>query len=289
MRIKRSNLDVVFDTVLYIMLGLFCLTSLYPFVYLLSLSISSFNVPVTQVYLFPPEISFDAYKQIFLDDSIINGFIMSTQRMVVGTIISVFMTTSLAYPLSKSFLPNKKFWTLLFVFTMYFQGGMIPSYLLIRNIGLYNSFWALVLPHMINVFNLIIVRNFFIGIPESIEEAAIIDGANDIVVFIRIILPISLPIIATLVVWVSVFFWNEWFEALIYISDVKRQVLQNVMRRIIQLGSIDGSLNVESDINTNPENIKAATIMITTLPILLIYPFVQKYFVKGMTVGAVKG
>jgi putative aldouronate transport system permease protein len=175
---------------------------------------------------------------------------------------------------------------------MFFSGGLIPIYLLVKSLGLINSMWALVLPGLISAFSLIIARNFFMALPESLEESARIDGANDIRILFSIIVPISMPIIATLTLWMAVQHWNAWFDSLIYMTDSHKQVLQVVMRRIVLQGTKD-MMDVNNfddrSLVANPEMIKAATIMVTVMPIIMFYPFLQKYFVKGVLVGSLKG
>jgi putative aldouronate transport system permease protein len=213
-------------------------------------------------------------------------------RTVLGTALSLTFTIFAAYALSKRYFPHRTFWTAFIVFTMFFSGGLIPSYLLVKSLGLINSMWALVLPGLISAFSLIIARNFFMALPESLEESARIDGANDIRILFSIIVPISMPIIATLTLWMAVQHWNAWFDSLIYMTDSHKQVLQVVMRRIVLQGTKD-MMDVNNfddrSLVANPEMIKAATIMVTVMPIIMFYPFLQKYFVKGVLVGSLKG
>ncbi len=286
-RIDIHVSDKFFTGVLYVVMILFCITTVYPFFYLLSLSLSSANVSYTQINIIPFEITFEAYRRVLRDEYVWLGFWNTLLRTVLGTLTTLFVTLLMAYPLSKRHLPHRAFWTGLVVFTMYFHGGLIPTYLLIKKLDMFNSIWVLVLPCLINTFHLIIVRNFFMSIPDSLEESAHIDGANDVVILFLIILPVSLPIVATLAMWTAVWHWNAWFDALLYVPDVKKQVLQNVMRRLVLDGVME--VNATDDTLVNPENIKAATIMVATVPIILVYPFIQKYFVKGVMVGSVKG
>ncbi len=268
-----------------------CAITVYPFYYLLTMSLTSGDVPLTQLYLIPPKLSLESYQKVLGDSDIKRGFINTIVRTVLGTGISLFGVICTAYPLSKKYLVHRKIFTTFIIVTMFVSGGTIPSYLLVKNIGLMDSMWALVLPSSISAYNVIITRNFFMGIPESIEESAKIDGANDIEILFRIIIPISLPIIATITLWVAVAHWNAWFDSLIYITTAKKQVLQVIMRRIVLEGTRD-MMNPDASeeaMHINTETIKAATIMVTTIPILVVYPFIQKYFVKGVMVGSIKG
>lgn len=287
-KIKMALGDKIFEVMLYMFLIAFSITTLYPFFYVLMGSLASNEVPMTNLYFIPQKMSLEGYIKVLSDENIGLGFKNAVIRTVTGTILVVIVTTAFAYPLSKKYFPHRKFWTAVVVFTMYFHGGMIPDYLLVKQLGIYNTMWALILPHLMSIFHLLIVRNFFMTIPESLEESAMIDGANEIVVLVRIIIPLSLPIIATLTLWSAVWHWNEWFMALIYIQDAKKQVIQNIMRNIVMEGMSPMISEANPDKVVSHENVKAATIMITTLPIVIVYPFVQKYFVKGVMIGSVK-
>lgn len=286
---KRFDAFDIFNAVFMTAL---CLLTLYPFVHLLSLSLSPGDLSLTSLHLLPPDITWVNYQKVLTNEYILSGFLNTITRTVLGTALSVCVTVFAAYPLAKRFFPHRTFWTGYIVFTMFFSGGLIPNYLLVKNLGLMNSIWALVLPGLVSAFTLVITRNFMMALPEALEESAKMDGANEIVILFRIIIPLSLPIIATLSLWVAVGHWNAWFDSLIYTSDAHKQVLQVVMRRIVLLGSKDMmDVNKFDDPNlvANPDTIKAATIMVTILPILLMYPFLQKYFVKGVLVGSMKG
>ena len=288
-KIKMTAGDRVFEITLYAFMIIFCITTLYPFYTIIINSLLSSEVPLNQLYIIPPKINLNAYIRVLSDESIGIGFKNAVFRTVLGTLLTVIVTMAFAYPLSKKYFPHRNFWTAVIVFTMYFNGGMIPDYLLVKQLGIYNTIWALVLPRLVSVFHLLIVRNFIMSIPESLEESAKIDGANEIVILLRIILPLSMPIIATLTLWTAVWHWNEWFSALIYIQDPRKQVIQNIMRNIVMEGMSSLINEVNAETVVKPENVKAATIVITTLPIIITYPFAQKYFVKGVMIGSVIG
>ena len=282
----------VFDYVNILLMLLLCIITLYPFLYLLSMSFCAIDGYVTVTNLIPTKISLESYHKVFTNKWIFTGFYNTLLRTGLGTFFGLIMTICCAYPLSKKYFPNRTFWTAFIVFTMYFSGGMIPMYLVVKQIGLMNSIWSLVLPHLINTYNMIIMRNFFMSIPDSLEESARIDGANDIVILAKIILPVSKPIIATVVLWTAVWHWNAWFDCIIYIRDSDKYVLQAVLRKIIidaapQFDNLNTSAQDVAAIDS--EVVKSATIIVSTIPIMLVYPFIQKYFVTGVMVGSLKG
>lgn len=281
----------IFDVCNVLIMIVLCITTIYPFLYLLSLSLSPNDASFVQIRIIPEKFSLVNFQEVLRYDYVIKGFINSVERTILGTALTLIVTISAAYVLSKRYFPHVKLWTVLIVFTMFFQGGMIPSYLLVRGLGLMNSIWALTLPILISAFQLIVARNFMLSIPEEMEEAAKIDGANDLYVLWKIVIPVSMPIIATLGLWNAVNHWNQWFDSLIYMTDRNNDVMQVVMRRIVLQGQLDlmSDLAPHEVTQTSPETIKAATVMVTTIPIILVYPFLQKYFVKGMLLGSVKG
>lgn len=287
---KKKKLSVFEIFNLFLLWG-FCLLVLLPFLHVVSLSFSSPESSFAQIRFWPEKFTWQNYIQVFRNKYIYSGFANTIFRTVTGTILSVLATICAAYPLSKPYLPHKLFWTMFVVFTMFFSAGLIPSYLWNKQLGLMDNKLVLILPGLISAYNVVIARNFFMGIPESLEESARIDGANDITVFFHIVVPISKAIIATLALWIAVGHWNAWFDSMLYIRDAGDQVLQVVMRRIVLEGQIAAmELNDPTLASAaNPETIKAATIMVTTLPILCVYPFAQKHFVKGVVVGSVKG
>ncbi|WP_166239599.1 carbohydrate ABC transporter permease [Paenibacillus turpanensis] len=281
----------LFDLGNYTLMTLLCITTLYPFLYLLALSLSPADVSFTTLKIIPERVTWDNFEEVLSYSYIQTGFINAIKRTVLGTVLSVVTTIAAAYVLSKNYFPHRVFWTQLIIFTMFFSGGLIPSYLLVKNLGLMNSVWALVLPSMISAFQLLVARNFLAGLPAELEESAKIDGANDLKILFTVVLPLSMPIVVTLALWNMVSNWNAWFDSLLYMTKPENEVLQVVMRRVVLEGQMDmlEAAVPEDRKNINTETIKAATLMVTTIPIVAIYPFLQKYFVKGMLVGAVKG
>ncbi len=293
MKIKPTPGERAFNILNIVFMVLFSVAALYPFLYLLARSFSSPEATFTKITILPQGFVWENYERVLRNSDIGTGFKNAILRTVLGTGINLTMSVMAAYPLSKRYYPHRNLWTGLIIFTMFFSGGMIPGYLLIKSLHLNNTIWAMILPGAINTYNMIIMRNFFMSLPESLEEAARIDGANDILVLVRIILPMSKPILATVALWSMVGHWNAWFDCLIYITDPAKHVLQVVLRRIVLEGTAQmlnpNSSEFDATQIVNSENIKAATIMVATLPIVMIYPFLQKYFVKGIMVGSLKG
>jgi putative aldouronate transport system permease protein len=291
--IKRSRGENIFAVFNYIMLTLLAITTLYPFIYILTMSLSTTLEAIKPgFHLYPKEISLTSYQMVFKNKEIIVGYGNTIFRTVAGVVTTLIVTSMFAYPLSKDYMPNRKLFTFITLFTMLFSGGLIPTYLLMRNLHLINNRLVFILPGLVGAYNVIVLKSFFKSIPESLPESAKIDGANEFVVLFRIILPLSKPVLATLALWTAVSHWNAWFDAMIYINSYSKQVLQFFLQKIliennqdlIQQGLVD-----PDRMTFTPETIKAATIVITILPILFVYPFVQKYFVKGIMLGSVKG
>lgn len=246
------------------------------------------------ISLWPKKWSLDAYKYIFSYGNVGLAYWNTIVRTILGTLITVAVTVLAAYPLSRKDLPFKGLFMALFVIAMFVSGGMIPTYLLIKNIGLINTRWALILPGVLNIMYVIITRNFFTNISPEIEESATMDGASPFQVLMKIVLPLSKPIVVTVALWTAVGLWNEWFAAQIYVQDKSLQVLQTLVRSMIM--DVD-STNLQAQVSgvgiQSSElllaNVRAATVMVSIGPIILVYPFAQKYFIQGLQLGAVKG
>ncbi|MCI3926982.1 carbohydrate ABC transporter permease [Paenibacillus sp. TRM 82003] len=287
----RSFGSLLFDIGNTLLMLLLCVTTLYPFLFLLNISLNTSDVSFTTIKLIPESFTLENYRQVMSEDNIRTGFANAVVRTVLGTSLTLVTTIAAAYALSKPYYPHRTFWTQLIILTMFFSGGLIPTYLLVKDLALLNTVWALVLPPMVSAFQLIVARNFLQTLPIEVEESARIDGANDLYILWKIVVPLSMPIVITLGLWNIVGHWNAWFDSMLYMTKPEKEVLQVVMRRIVLDGEMDmlSTAVPEAQRLVNPETLKAATIMVTTLPIILIYPFVQKYFVKGMLVGSVKG
>jgi len=292
MRKYATVSDTLFIGAIYVILIALCISTLIPLLQAITISVSPQHVVNSYgFHLFPTELDFSGYRKLIHYQLIWTSYGNTIMRTALGTSITLLLTFFGAYPLSKKTLPNRKFWTGFIVVTMFFSGGLIPSYLLIKQLGLMNSILALVLPGAVSAFMLLIVRNFIIALPESLEESAKIDGANEIFILFRIVLPLSLPIIATVGLYSAVAHWNAWFDSMIYIQDQKKQVLQMILRKILLDGQ-DASTEMSGtarQIVVNSDTMKMSALVIAILPILCVYPFLQKYFVKGSLIGSVKG
>lgn len=294
--IQRTRGEKIFNVFNYIILTLFAFTTLYPFLYTLSISLSTkAEAESIGLHILPnfQKITIDPYKMVFKNAEIWNAYKYTLFRTIVGTVLSLLVTCFYGYALSRPRLPMKRFFVIFIMFTMLFSGGQIPTYLNIKSLGLINNIWVYVLPMLISAYNVIVSRSFFASLPESLNESAKIDGAGEFRIFFQIIVPLSKPIIMTLALWNAVAHWNEWFSGRMYITDSRKIVVQNYIQRIVN----EGNTNLVSDVNASAadqievtgKTIQSASIIVSILPILLFYPFVQKYFVKGVTLGAVKG
>ncbi|MGO4540313.1 carbohydrate ABC transporter permease [Paenibacillus sp. 2TAB19] len=281
----------IFQTVLVIFFLVLCAVTIYPFLHLTSISLSSpAEASRFGFHLYPKDIDLTAWNQVMSQKKIWIGFGNSVFRTVVGTILTLIVMSLCAYPLSRKYLPHRSFYTMIILFTMFFGGGIVPTYLLMKWLGLMDSLWVYILPGLVPTFSMLVLRNFFMSIPAELEESAKIDGANDIRILFGIVLPLSKPVLATLALWTAVGHWNAWFDAVLYISDQGKQVLQFFLREIVITNSDAETLGRSAIANTRYESsIKAATVMFAVLPILVVYPFLQKYFVKGTMIGSLKG
>jgi putative aldouronate transport system permease protein len=267
-----------------------CAVTLYPFLHITAIAFSSFPEAIRPgLHLVPREVDLSSIRKVFAAPEIWSAYYNTLWRTVVGASLSVFVTGMGAYALSKRTLPFRRTIMGLFLFTMYFSGGIIPTFLLMRSLNLLNNRWVMVLPNLVWGFNIIVMRNFFQSIPESLEESAGIDGASDFRVFLSIVAPLSLPVIATISMWMGVFHWNAYFDNLIYITDRSKYVLQRMIRSLIIDANMGGTESMNDASILSPESLKAATILISTVPILMVYPFAQRYFIKGVMIGGVKG
>lgn len=282
----------IFEVFNILFLILLCLVTLYPFIYVLFASLSEPAWVVQQRGLIwhPSGLNLEAYRLVFDNPMITSGYLNTLFIVSAGTVLNVFMTALGAYGLSRQNVMWKNPIMFFIVFTMFFSGGLIPSYLLVTGLGMLDSLWALIIPGAVSAFNLIIMRTAFQSIPHSLEESAKLDGANDFTVMIRIILPLSMPVIAVMILFYGVGHWNSWFGAMIYLRDRELYPLQLVLREILITNSTDSMLTSAGTADKMPigETIKYATIIVATVPILLLYPFLQKYFVKGVMIGAIK-
>lgn len=291
---RESTGDRFFQIAVYVILGIVLIIVIYPLLFVLSASISNPEYILQgKIHLLPKGINFNAYEKIFHNKDIWTGYMNTIIYTVIGTLINLIMTTLGAYPLSRKDFYGRNVITALLVFTMFFSGGMIPTYLLVKNLHMLNTIWAMVLPGAVSVYNLIIMRTFFQSIPNELREAAIVDGASDFQVLIRIILPLSKPILAVMTLFYAVTHWNAFFDALIYLTDRSKFPLQLILREILIQSNV-GDMTSQVDESMikymlSVEGIKYAVIIVANLPVLILYPFLQKYFVKGVMIGSLKG
>jgi putative aldouronate transport system permease protein len=294
----RSVSSKILDFFVYFVMAIVLVCTLYPVLYVVSSSLSSASANDRGlVTIFPVEFNIDAYIGIFTMPTLTRAFKNSVIITVVGTAINMIFTTTYAYALSRKKLPLRGLYTVVAMIPMYFSGGLIPNFLLISNtLQLYDSWWALILPGAISTTNLIIMRSFFVGLPVELEESAHLDGANDMVIFWKIILPLSHAVLFTIGLYYLVGHWNSWFNAMIYLDTMEKMPLQFMLRQIVLLSANleqaaqDGEVITGSTMYfTNYVAVKYATLVFSMVPMLMIYPFVQKFFVKGVMIGSLKG
>jgi putative aldouronate transport system permease protein len=295
MKYQRSSLEWVFDIVNHVFLGVLALSMLYPFVNVLAISLSSPNGALHMgLGVVPIEPTIGAYKKVLTEGFMGRAYLNTIIRTVIGTVVNLLASFSVAFVMSKRDLPYRNMLTVFFVFTMYFSGGLVPSYLLIKDLGLMNTMGALIIPGIYSTWNMIMIRNYLASIPYDLTEAALIDGASPFRIMWIIIFPLATPILATVAMWNAVGNWNAWFDAMIYIQDNAKQVLQVILRRITimeQLRTIMPTLDrmVQGMTDYSELTLKSATIMLTIGPIIFVYPFAQKYYIKGIIMGSLKG
>ncbi len=285
--------DSIFTALIYIILVIIGLITLFPFLDVVFNSLTSSKELVENaksVIAIPKNPTLENYRYVLSGNSIFRAYGVTIFRTIVGTVLNMAITVMTAYPLSKKFLPGRSGLMQIFFFTMIFSGGMIPTYLVVKTFKLTNTIWALIIPSLLNVYNMIMMRTSFEGIPEELEDAAKIDGCSEWTTLIRIVLPVSKPTLASISLFYAVWHWNSFFDVVLYITDRKLWPLQTLLREVVLTMSM-AELNAQlADVTTPPSSsVIAATVMVSTLPILVVYPFLQKYFVKGVMVGAVKG
>lgn len=294
MKIKSTKGDLVFEIIVIIVGILVLISVLYPLIFVLSASFSNPDLVLRgEVTVFPKGFTLEAYRMVFENDDIWLGYRNTFIYTVLGTAINIFMTVLAAYPLSRKEMPWRRTFTLVIIFTMYFNGGLIPTYLLVRDLGMYNSMWAILIPGAITTFNLLVAKTFFENsIPQELYESAMLDGCSNIGMLVKIVMPLSTTIVAVLILYYGIANWNSYFPALIYLQDKQLYPLQIFLRDILLLSQTEqmGSNMVGmGDKIKMAESIKYSVIVVSSIPVLLLYPLAQKYFVKGVMIGAVKG
>lgn len=293
-----TSADWAFEIFNYTALTLLMIVTLYPFLNQIAISFNSATDSLKGgIYLWPREWTLENYRYVFKDATIFQATLVSVARTVLGTVLTVLCSAMVAYTISRPDFVLRKFVTIIFVLTMYVNGGLIPTFLLMKSLGLINSFWVYIWPGLIGVFNLIIIRSFIEGLPDGILEASRIDGAGDFRTFFSIVLPLSMPVLATVALFSGVYQWNSWFDVMLYnSSNIKLSTLQYELQKILQnsqaamtaASAFSNSQNLGAS-SVTPMSIRATMTIVASVPIIMVYPFLQKYFVKGMMVGGVKG
>lgn len=286
MKIKASIGSKIFDAINIMLMILLVLIMMYPMVYVFSASISD-NAMVAsgEVLLFPKQVTLVAYERLITNPDLWISYWNTIRYTILHVALTLIVTAAMAYPLAKKWLPGRRTILLLAAFTLLFSGGMIPTFLVVQKLGMLDTIWAIVLPSLISTWYLFIMRTFFEALPEELEDAATIDGCNSLQVLLRIVLPLSMPVMVTIGLFTAVNQWNAFFDALIYLNDRSMYPLQIMLRNILIAGT---TVQGEGDMN-HLETLKYAMIIIATLPILCVYPFIQKYFVQGSMIGGIKG
>lgn len=284
----RSKNDFWFDLLVVAFIALISLICLIPILYVVSASFTPFEEMLRNhgFVLLPKKASLAAYKEMLQNPSMMNSMWISVQVTVIGTVLNLFFTMTLAYPLSREHLHGRSIIIKLIVFTMVFSAGVVPTYLVVKATGVLNTIWALIVPSLVTVYNFVIMKSFFEGLPGDLFESARIDGAGEFRILVSIVMPLSLPIVTTVGLYYAVSHWNVYTAAIYYITDYNKMPLQVILRRIIESSTMQ-DMNVDEVIPT--ETLRMAAVCLATAPIIVIYPFIQKYFVKGTLAGAVKG
>lgn len=295
---KQTTGDKIMSVTIYIILIIIGFTSIYPFWNAVVLSFNNgMDALKGGITFWPREFTLDNYRFVFKDKRLISGFVISILRTGIGTAGAILCTAIFAYGMSKKELIGKKFYMGMSIFTMYFSGGLIPGYLLIRDLGLVNTFWVMVIPGLISTWNMIVFRTFFKSLPPGLEESAKIDGCTNWGVFFKIVFPLSGPVLATIALFTAVYHWNDWFAPGLYISNPDLLPIQTKLQQIMnsnimteQLKQMDSAAaaHLSSMRSVTSKSLTMATMMVATVPILLVYPFLQKYFVKGVMIGSIK-
>jgi putative aldouronate transport system permease protein len=296
-KIKHANAsDMIFDIINYSLLAIIFIITLYPFYYVLILSFNNgLDAMRGGIYLWPREFTLDNYKMFLNDQTWSTALIVTVMRTVIGTILSLFFTCLVAYGLSFEKLLFRRFYMLLVIICMYFSGGLIPYYMTLKYIGLLNNFMVYIIPTLINFFFVLVAISFFQDIPKEMRESAMLDGASEITILTRIILPVSTPLLATIALFIGVGHWNSWFDSAFFVNDENLRTLGYLMMEIINKSQISAStggtaaLAAASNQSTTSTSVQMTAVIIAIAPIICVYPFLQKYFVKGIMIGSVKG
>lgn len=293
--IHRTAGEWVLDILKVIFLVIVTIITIYPFWNIFIVSINDATDALRGgLYFFPRKFSISSYVEILSRPTFQHSILVTVARTVIGTPLAVLVTSMCAYTLSRKDLIGHRFWNVLFVFTMYFGGGQVPYYMVLKGLHLLDSFWVFIFPLMMNVYNMILIRSYIESMPQSLFEAVKIDGGNDLVVFFRIVVPLAKPILMTVALFAAITQWNSWFDANLYTTSENLKPMQSILVEILNQYQTGASIsqqmsNAAAGVTVTPDSIRMAATMIATIPIILVYPFIQKYFVKGIMLGAVKG
>ena len=294
MKQRKLDSDIAGNAIINIFMAFVIFLALYPIWYTVIVSFNNSEDTLRGgIYWLPRQFTFESYKMVFQDKSILNAFVVTILKTVIGTAVSVFFTAMVGYAFSKKHIMGNRVYTIIGTVTMFFGGGLIPTFILYKNIGLYDNFLVYILPAMFNFYNMIIFMSFFRELPAGLEESAKLDGANDFTIFIKLIFPLSMPVVATIALFNGVAQWNDYFTGVMYINDAAKQPIQTFLYRIIASASASKAVvSMPAGISVqqvSSQSVRLATMVVTTLPIVCVYPFLQKYFVKGMLIGSIKG
>ncbi|WP_299094559.1 carbohydrate ABC transporter permease [uncultured Metabacillus sp.] len=284
----RGLEDRIFNAVIYLILGIVGLVCVFPLLYVLAVSVTPYGEVLKNggYIIIPKSFTLEAYHQLFSGNEIVKAFGITVFITVVGTLVNMFLTTFMAYPLSRKNLPGRNFFLFLVVFTLLFSGGIIPTYLVVRDTGLVDTVWAMIIPNAVGAFNLLIMKSFFENIPNELFDSARIDGAKEFRILFQIVMPLSLPVLLTVGLFYAVGHWNEFFQAVMYITDTELYPLQVVIRNIL-MQSTNPEQMLEEYVPTT--TLQMAAVIVASLPIIVVYPFIQKHFTKGVMIGSIKG
>ncbi len=291
---RKLNSATAGDVVLYVLMGIICFITLYPVWYTIIVSFNDAKDSLMgNMYWFPRKPSLESYRSVFQDKSIVQAFRITIAKTLVGTVVHVLFTAMVAYAFSKKHIMFNKFYMILGTITMFFGGGLIPYFIVIKKLGMIDSFWVYIWPAMFSFYDMIIFMSFFRELPAGLEESAHLDGANDMVIFLRIVLPLSMPVLATIALFHGVYQWNDYFTGVMYINKSNLQPIQTFLYRIVASASASKTVVAMpagfSANQVSSTSVRLATMVVTTAPIVVVYPFLQKYFVKGMMIGSIKG
>lgn len=293
--LSATKTDKIFDTINIVVMAVIMIVTLYPFLNVLAISLNDSTDTVRGgIYLWPREWTWENYTTIFSYTGLVQGLKVSLGRTIVGTVLGLISSSMLAYTLSRQDFTSRKFVSTFLALTMYFSGGLVPTYMLMRHLDLIGTFWIYVLPGLVSAFNVFIIRSFIDGLPYALQESAKLDGANDFTIYYKVILPLCKPVLATIALFLAVGQWNSWFDTYLYNGNKPHlTTLQYELMKILQSTNQGARMLNANDManqmaQVSPESIKMAITIVVTLPILFVYPFLQRYFVEGMTLGAVK-